>query len=251
MYSKLTMSIAIVFACLSTVPGSRVGVQPMSDGRPNIPERLAVLEEQYGLNVEAGTLLYLRVARLEQHILNNPNTTGQMFIDRVRALESAANAARARDGTSFLQIHGDRPASHFDSETNANERRVSDEEHVDTDQLRLQVSVEEFQSVSEESVSSSGHSRDFIQQIERAISARFQERYELLMGFSHAIIMMEVQFSIYDSIFNGVYCLGSSPNEILTNILVRLVDWWAFREELWDHEQRIANGVIPNAVFAG
>ena len=49
------MPIAIVFAGLSTVPGLRVGVQPMSDGRPNIPERLAVLEEQYGLNVQVGT----------------------------------------------------------------------------------------------------------------------------------------------------------------------------------------------------
>ena len=91
------MSIAIVFACLSTVPGSRVGVQPMSDGRPNIPERLAVLEEQYGLNVEANipnTLLYLRVERLEQHILNNPNTTGQMFKKNLENVSGMKRDAR-------------------------------------------------------------------------------------------------------------------------------------------------------------
>ena len=49
--------------------------------------------------------------------------------------ETVPNAVRARDGVSFLQIHGARPASGFESEADANESG-------------LELSITNFKSVS-------------------------------------------------------------------------------------------------------
>ena len=181
-------------------------------------------------------------------------------MDRVEALESAANAARARDGNSFLQIHGDRPASHFDSETNANERRVSDEEHVDTDER-----VEKFESESQPSMllpesnrlaratHIATHIRSQVLASSNAHnvtnSNRLAERYALLKGFSLSFLLIMVQFDFYETIFMNA--VGASTSAILGNFLVMVLYCWSFVADQSEHKRRIANGFVPGAAFGG
>ena len=88
MYSRLTKPIAIVLACLSTVPGLRVGVQPYAYGSPTFLERVIALEKQYGLNVAAGAVLRERVVNLETHIPGVIQSQDATLIARVVLLES-------------------------------------------------------------------------------------------------------------------------------------------------------------------